>query len=303
MSTYTTSYTSAVQLNGDNTFTVLAVSPSNSVATEATDDGILQTGEEVTIDTDMNSNQLQAPIEGFHDDGYVVFADGGYVFFSNTSYDAGTTLSLETDETDHPGLPVCFTKGTLIDTPQGPKPVEQLKEGDAVIGSRGTGRVKWIGWRNYTLNNVRLSDDLRKKSAPVRIKRDAIKDNVPSMDLLVSPWHHIQIEDVLVRANDLVNGQTIIQELDVKQVHYFHIELEQFDVVRSHGVYSESWADGGNRDFFENVDVTALRPSDMQRRLADRPGFKVLRDRAKINVIRNMLLERVCRLTDHEKAA
>ena len=303
MSTYTTSYASPVEMNADNTFTILTVAPSNSVATESIDDGVLQTGEAITIDTDINTNPVETTIEGFHDDGYVIFADGGYVFFSNTSYDAGTTLSLETDETDHPGLPVCFTKGTLIDTPDGPKLVESLKAGDTVIGSKRIGRVKWVGWRNYSFQPLRMSEELRQKSVPVRIRRGAIDDNVPSMDLLVSPWHHILIDGALVRANDLVNGHTIIQELDAKQVNYFHIELDQFDVVRAHGVYSESWADGGNRDFFENVDVTTLRPADMQRRLADRPGFTVLRDRASINAIRNSLLKRASCLLNLDIAA
>ncbi|MGX9935257.1 Hint domain-containing protein [Advenella kashmirensis] len=303
MSTYTTSFTSALQLNEDNTFTVLAVSGSHSVATDSDDDGALTTGEEVTIDTDMNTNQLQAPIEGFHDDGYVVFADGGYVLFSNTSYEAGTTFPLETEDTGHPGLPVCFTKGTLIDTPEGPIRIENLKAGDSVNCSNGPRTVRWIGWRKCKLNSPRISTDERKKSAPVRIKQGALQNNIPATDLVVSPWHHIYLDGVLVRANDLVNDKTIAQELNLKQVEYFHIELDQFDVVLAHGVFSESWADGGNRNFFENVDVTSLRPEDTRRKLADRPGFTILRDRNEINKITSRLLERAELMKIGAKAA
>jgi len=163
--------------------------------------------------------------------------------------------------------------------------------------------VKWLGWRNYMLTSKKLTDDQRKQSAPVRIKRGAIEENVPGADLVVSPWHHIFIDDVLVRANDLINGQTHVQEMDVKQVAYFHIELDQFDVVRAHGVFSESWVYGGNRDFFENADVTSLRPEDMKRRLADRPGFTVLRDKIKIKGIQNRLLQRALSISGEEKTA
>ena len=82
---------------------------------------------------------------------------------------------------------------------------------------------------------------------------------------------------MLVRAHDLINGLSIVQEIHRREVSYFHVELDRFDVVLAHGVYSESWADGGNRDFFQNADRATLRPEDMKRRLAPRPGFEVVR--------------------------
>lgn len=187
--------------------------------------------------------------------------------------------------------PVCFVRGTLIDTPEGPVAIEKLKAGDKVIGRSGVREVKWIGWRDYGVSWLRTADQ-KQRVAPVRIHAGAFAENVPSSDLVVSPWHHLFVGGKLVRANDLVNGITIVQELDTRSVSYWHVELDQFDVVRAHGMFSEAWADGGNRDFFQNVDVTTLRPEDSKRRKADRPGFEALRDEKRIRAIRDKVAAR-----------
>ena len=73
-----------------------------------------------------------------------------------------------------------------------------------------------------------------------------------------------------------------------------HIELDQLDVVMAHGIYSESLADGGNRDFFQNVDVASLHLEDQMRRRASRPGFDhlVLRDGSCLKAIQARVASR-----------
>lgn len=168
--------------------------------------------------------------------------------------------------------PVCFAKGVLIDTPSGPIAIEALHQGSKVMGHSGIREVRWIGSRTYSASELRT---LGRRTAitPIRITANAIADGLPSRDLLVSPWHHLYIDGLLVRAMDLANNLTIIQELHVSEVSYWHIELDRFDVVLAHALYSESWADGGNRDFFLNGDVSALRPEERTRRRASRPAF------------------------------
>ncbi|MVW80216.1 Hint domain-containing protein [Bordetella sp. 02P26C-1] len=277
MATYETSFASALMRMENGSFTVLATSAAQSTAIESVGDGVFEQGELVTIDTTINDSQIQTTIEGLFEDGYVIYADGGYVLFTNTQYEEGTTFTLESgEEGGTPGLPVCFTAGTLIDTPQGPVAIEELKVGDVVLGASGLRTVKWVGWRHYQLRSPRLTEADRQDIMPVRIKVHALADQVPARDIVLSPWHHVFIDNVLVKANQLINGHSIVQETQLSRVTYFHLELDQFDVVRAHNLYSESWADGGNRDFFENVDVATLRPEDQMRRRAVRPGFTVL---------------------------
>ncbi len=191
-------------------------------------------------------------------------------------------------------MPVCFLKGTKIRTATGECPVERLQVGDQVVGGNGLGTVKWLGWRATWVHSI-AADDLP-KHLPVRVCRGAIADSVPSRDICVSPGHHLLIDGLLVRAFDIINGKTIFQETFHRRFEYWHIELETFDVVSAHGIFSESWADGGNRDYFQNVDVTMLRASDMERRRAERPGFMALRQGAALQRIQVKLGKRAERL-------
>jgi hypothetical protein len=240
---------------------------------------VFEVGQDIQANNSTTGN-IQGKIMAFVPDGIVVqLTDGRYRLFSTTNtYEVDQALIRSTTP------PVCFVKGTLIETMRGAVPIEVLVVDDRVFGSAGVRTVKWVGWRHYHAVSLRTLEQ-REMATPVRIVAGALGDNLPAHDLRISPWHHLYIDGVLVRAKDLINGQTIVQELDCQQFSYYHVELDQFDVIRAHGVYSESWADGGNRDFFQNVSVTCLRPEDRQRRHADRPGFKVLRKPEDIAVI------------------
>jgi len=172
--------------------------------------------------------------------------------------------------------PVCFFQGTLITTDRGPVPVEQLVEGDKVKCLSGMREVRWIGYRHDWVR--RIPEDNRMKFWPVVVSADAIGPNVPNSDLRVSPWHHLYVEGVLVRANDLVNDLNIYRDTSIQRISYYHIELDQFDVIEAHNLYSESYTNGGNRDFFHNADVTQIAPKDRVRRRGERPGFHAVRE-------------------------
>lgn len=233
---------------------------------------VFNVGDEVVI---YNAyDPIQATVVGFTSDGILIKDSRNNHFLYTSNPDGYPPFSL-LDINDNP-FPVCFVKGTLIETDRGLVAIESLQVGDKVVGSTGLRSVKWIGWRNYHAISLRTVEQ-RIAAAPVRILAGALGDHEPTQDLCVSPWHHVFIDGVLVRANDLINGVSIVQDTYASSFSYYHVELDQFDVIKAHGVYSESWADGGNRDFFQNVDVTSLRPEDKKRRLADRPGFKVLR--------------------------
>lgn len=251
----------------DRAFSFYPVTVSNNLPSD-----VIKVNQQVDIDGDAgDSTNVVAAITSY---GIIAFdSDLGYYTLYSNEQELTEDTVLDVTPTQYP---VCFVKGTLIDTVRGPVPIEALTIGDKVMGSTGLRTVKWIGWRHY--HAVALQTRAQRVACtPVRILAHALGDNQPSQDLRVSPWHHLYIDGVLVRANDLLNGKSIVQEIQVEEFSYYHVELDQFDVIRAHGVYSESWADGGNRDFFQNVDVTTLRPEDQKRRMADRPGFTALR--------------------------
>ena len=137
--------------------------------------------------------------------------------------------------------PACFRAGTRIRTLRGDVQVEELSEGDAVLTIDGSYRaVKWIGHRSI--------DCCRSPSPqqvwPVRILRDAFAPGVPRHDLDLSPDHAVLVDDVLVPAKYLVNGETIIQ-VPVDTVRYCHVALDRHDVLLAEALPVESYLDTG----------------------------------------------------------
>jgi Hint domain len=97
--------------------------------------------------------------------------------------------------------PVCFMAGTLIRTPDGQVEIEKIARGDFVMTVDGRrAQVGWVGRQTVCMH---FADPLRAR--PVRIKANALAENVPSRDLLVSPDHAILVDNILVQAGALVN--------------------------------------------------------------------------------------------------
>ncbi len=96
---------------------------------------------------------------------------------------------------------------------------------------------------------------------PFRVRRDAFGPGLPHTDLLLSPDHALLVEDVLVPVRYLANGTSIMQE-PCDTVTYWHVELDQHDVILAAGLPAESYLDTGDRSSFANGGpVTALHPS------------------------------------------
>ncbi len=144
---------------------------------------------------------------------------------------------------------ICFTPGTWIDTPDGPRLIEDLREGDRVsTKDNGPQDVQWIGSRRMTGARLFAMPRLR----PVRIATGALGVERPDQELLVSPEHRMLVEgavardlfntdEVLVAAKDLINGTTISVDLTVSEVTYVHLLLPRHEVLRANGIETESF--------------------------------------------------------------
>jgi hypothetical protein len=85
---------------------------------------------------------------------------------------------------------------------------------------------------------------------PVLIRAGAFGADMPARDLYVSPGHSVFSEGVLIQAEKLVNGATLIQT-QCDRVEYWHIELDAHDILLAEGLPTESYLDNGNRSAFE----------------------------------------------------
>jgi len=145
--------------------------------------------------------------------------------------------------------PPCFCPGTLIATPGGPVPVENLRAGDLVTTMyAGRQRIKWIGRRTYkgAFANTPLT-------LPICLLPGAIADGIPARELRVSPGHAIVLEGWLVYAARLVNDGAIFQHAAQESVTYFHIELDTHEIIFAEDCPVESYREEGQRRQFENA--------------------------------------------------
>ena len=144
----------------------------------------------------------------------------------------------------------CYCRGTLIQTEMGEVAVEALAGGDVVMTASGVLRpIRWIGHREHAERFA-----LRNRALwPVMIEAGALAHDVPRRDLFVSPSHAMYLDNVLIPALALVNGTTIRQVQPHGAVTYFHVELDDHDIIVAEGSLSESYVDDDNRGMFANA--------------------------------------------------
>lgn len=159
------------------------------------------------------------------------------------SYDPNATLVL--DDAD---VVPCFTRGTLIQTANGPVAVEDLGVGTMVV-TRDNGHqpIRWIGRVTLSAQRLRAQPNLR----PIRIAVGALGPNLPAQPLVVSPQHRILIRsaiaqrmfgapEVLVAAKQLLPLKGIDIADDLETVEYFHILFGRHEIVFANGTETES---------------------------------------------------------------
>ena len=178
---------------------------------------------------------------------------------------------------DDVSMLVCFTAGTLVETDRGPRRIETLVPGDRVWTlDDGLQAVRWIGQRRIEAAELQADASLR----PIVFAAGSLGPGVPDRPLAVSPQHRIYRDDwrcelyfghpeVLVPAFALVNGTTIQPAEPVAAVTYVHILLDGHQILRTHGVLTESF-------FPTPLSLTGLdcaTRSELLRLFPDMPGL------------------------------
>ena len=142
----------------------------------------------------------------------------------------------------------CFATGSLIDTPQGPRPVETLRAGDLVqTRDQGPQPLVWTGHTQVDAAQLDLLPNLR----PIRIAAGALAPSLPARDLILSPQHRVLVRsaivrrmfdesEILVAAKHLIGLPGIEVEKPSQGIGYHHILFDSHQVVRSEGAWTES---------------------------------------------------------------
>lgn len=137
--------------------------------------------------------------------------------------------------------PVCFLRGTKIQTTEGERRIEDLSVGDLVPTIFGGVRpIQWIV--RFKREKSHASQPWPAHARPIRIMKSAIAPNVPHADLFVTAGHALLIDGVLVTAGSLVNGTTIAPYAadELEELEFFQIKLETHDAVLAEGAACET---------------------------------------------------------------
>ncbi len=161
--------------------------------------------------------------------------DGSNTFVNNSTPTPGTTN-------------ICFTQGTLFDTPTGPRAIEQLRPGDLLLTKdHGSQPIRWLWARHWPLAKLRNHPVL----GPIRVAKGALGAGLPRRDLMVSRHHRLLLcskiasrmygkPEVLAPAKDL----TAIEGIDVApitgSITYYHILMDKHEILFAESAPAES---------------------------------------------------------------
>ena len=183
----------------------------------------------------------------------------------------------------------CFLRGTQVRTVDGYRAIETLAAGDKVA-TRFAGFAPIKAVDVFTLD--RVGGKWVGPSRPVRVKRNALGENMPAQDLCLTAAHAVVVGDVLVPVVNLVNGTSILFETAEghEALDFFHIELARHDVLEVQGAACESLRRPGDEPCLPLLSFNGHR-SELRSRL--RSALSVVVDRRQpLDIIRDTIEER-----------
>lgn len=141
-----------------------------------------------------------------------------------------------------------FARGTLIDTPHGPQPIERLEAGDEVLTRDGG--IQLID-RTNLMRISGLELFLKPHLRPVCIQAGALVWGLPGKDLMVTQRHRLLLNDwragylfgedeILVPSKSLLNGRNVTIECPETGIDYFQIGLDQQELISANGLWAET---------------------------------------------------------------
>ena len=172
--------------------------------------------------------------------------------FFHTAPDAGGGTLLTASETP------CVCRGTMILTESGNVPVEALTVGDKVMTIAGEAKpIHWIGHGRRVLTGE------NPEARPLIVRADAIAEGMPLRDLYLTRGHSLYLDGMLIPVEFLVNERSILWDDNATEVEFYHIELEDHDVLLADGAPAESYRDDGNRTLFDNPEPPVFAAANM----------------------------------------
>ncbi|WP_282169096.1 Hint domain-containing protein [Ruegeria atlantica] len=160
-----------------------------------------------------------------------------------------------------PALPMfedafcAFTRGSLVETENGPLAIEDLLPGDLVLTQDGA--LQTVLWKG-SVTLIPGREDSRGRTRPLtRIMADTFGMQKPlsgviagpAARLLGTPAHLRHLHDgaeILTPVHEFQDGMSVIETLPPTPIELFHICLKRHSVIKVDGLQFESYHPGVN---------------------------------------------------------
>jgi len=217
--------------------TSTGVESESYIFVRALDDFGNATGPKIAI-TVFSQDNITQNIWSFHSDTPLV-AGTQYVKIGGDNIGSTPYSSIQSQ-------PVCYSEGTLINTPSGRTVVELLKPDDLVWTlDNGPVPVRW------TRSEARRLDSIEADQKPILISAGALGSGIPTQDLIVSPQHRILVgghqqlhglfeTEAFAPVKSLTSLPGIRYMNGKKAIRWIHFACERHEVVFANGCLSES---------------------------------------------------------------
>lgn len=186
---------------------------------------------------------------------------------------------------DNLANPPCFTPGTLIETRDGPRPVEDLLPGDLILTrDHGLQPLRWVSRTWLTAADLVASP----QHLPVCLRAGALGGGLPRRDLRLSPRHRLLLSgwkaellfaepEVLVPAIAFLGEQAVRAEPDPAGQLYLHLLFDRHEIIFAEGAEVESLLP----DWIDNADLPQVLRAELAALLPDRPEVTVRKGAAR----------------------
>lgn len=143
-----------------------------------------------------------------------------------------------------PGNLVCFAENSMVFTPSGEVPIQNLKQGDVVYDEHFNHQtVEFVAKRT-----VFPSKSINKYSVPIEIKQGQLDNNVPVRDTIVSSAHLIKYNGKMVPASEL--GLPIEMETVIT---YYNVSVSNYSTMIVNGLVSETLDTSNDQKVYEKT--------------------------------------------------
>lgn len=170
----------------------------------------------------------------------------------------------------------CFTPGTLIDTADGPRPVEELVPGDLILTrDHGPQALRWVGRKHLSAADLRANP----QHLAIRFRAGALDGRLPRRELRLSPQHRLLVSgwkaellfaepEVLVPALAFLGDRAARAEPDPAGQLYLHLLFDRHEIIFAEGAEVESLFPG----WFDTAALPQALRAELAALLPDLPG-------------------------------